>query len=126
MPPTTAVIIDDQDDIRFLIKQILELSGDGLRVIAEAPDGQSALDVLREMSDDVPTVVVTDWMMPGMNGIETSIAIKAQRPDIRIILCSAFGDAALREEAAAAGIDLVMSKDQIVDMPRQIHEMLQA
>ena len=121
---TTALIIDDHQDIRVLIKYVLELSGDQTTVVAEAADGQAALDWLQESSADIPNVVVVDWMMPGLNGIETSIAIKADRPQTRIILCSAFGDAELHAAAADAGIDLVMSKEQIGEIPDRIRELL--
>ncbi len=121
---TTALIIDDHDDIRVLIKYVLELSDDRTTVVAEAADGQAALDWLQGSATDIPHVVVVDWMMPGLNGIETSIAIKADRPQTRIILCSAFGDDQLHEAAADAGIDLVMSKEQIGEIPDRIRELL--
>lgn len=120
---TTALIIDDHPDIRLLMRHVIELSGHGVDVIAEAEDGQAALDVLLGLDPDTPTVVVTDWMMPGMDGIEVSVLIKADRPAVRIILCSAYGDAAMERTALDAGIDLVISKEQIGELPARILEL---
>jgi two-component system nitrate/nitrite response regulator NarL len=121
--PTTAVIIDDHADIRLLIRQIIELSGDEVTVVAEAADGMSALAALDLLDASVPTVVVTDWMMPGMDGIEVSVAIKADRPRTRIILCSAYGDPQMEQDALAAGVDVVLSKEHIADLPSRIIQL---
>lgn len=116
----TTMVVDDQDDIRFLIRTLLETAGDGIVVIAEAPDGPTALDLLRTHD---PEIIVLDWMMPGMNGIDTATEINRERPGTRIILCSAFGDDVLRREAEAAGIARFVPKEEIGTIPELIREL---
>ncbi|MFC4173885.1 response regulator [Microvirga sp. GCM10011540] len=81
---TTILVVDDE----FLITDILvdALEEEGFRVLT-APNGRKALEVLNK---EVPALVVTDFMMPLMNGLELAQAIKAN-PDwaqIPIILLS--------------------------------------
>jgi DNA-binding NarL/FixJ family response regulator len=121
--PVTAFVIDDQDDIRFLISQQIKLSGDGVEVVAEAADGETALQMLRDMDEGVPTVVVLDWMMPGLNGVETAKAIRKARPGVRIILCSAFDGDAVQDQASDAGIDMFLPKEQISEIPALIKQL---
>ena len=84
------LIVDDQEDIRHLIRMIVERANRGLFVTGEAADGQRALDQLDEAD---PSVVVLDQMMPGMNGLETAALIRERRPGQPMILCSAYLDA---------------------------------
>ncbi|MEE8601900.1 response regulator transcription factor [Euzebya tangerina] len=121
---TTTIVIDDQPDIRFLISQMIELSDDTLQVVAEAGTGEDAVRLIKAMdSDDIPEVVVTDWMMPGMNGLETVAQIRQQRPNARFIMCSAFADDSLEAEAREAGVDRFLSKDRIDQIPAAIREL---
>lgn len=122
----TAIVVDDQEDIRFLVRHLIELDGEDLQVIAEAPDGATCLAILDGTAPPDPEVVVIDWMMPGMNGIETALQIRERRPGARIILCSAFGDPTLEAEAVAAGIDRFLSKEHIADIPGTIRELATA
>lgn len=126
MPRTTTIVVDDQDDIRFLIRHLIELADGDLQVIAEAADGESCLRMLEGFPDSDPEVVVIDWMMPGLNGIETALRIRRTRPNARIILCSAFGDPTLEAEALEAGIDRFLSKERISEIPDTIKALTRA
>lgn len=123
MARTTTIVVDDQEDIRFLIRHLIELAEGDLQVIAEAEDGESCLRMLEEFDTGEPEVVVIDWMMPGLNGIETALRIRQTRPDARIILCSAFGDPTLEAEALEAGIDRFLSKERISEIPEAIRAL---
>ena len=68
----TVLVVDDEDDIRELVRINLEL--DGHRVICAA-DGDEALDALRR---DAPDLVLLDVMMPGLDGWEVLGSIKAE------------------------------------------------
>lgn len=124
MPTISTVVVDDQDDIRFLIRHLIELANGDLEVIAEAPDGETCLRMLDELGDDLPDIVVIDWMMPGLNGIDTAMRIREIKPRARIILCSAFGDPTLEREARAAGIDYFLSKERIGEIPETIRRLV--
>ena len=68
----TVLVVDDEDDIRELVRINLEL--DGHRVVCAA-DGDEALDAMRR---DAPDLVLLDVMMPGLDGWEVLGAIKAE------------------------------------------------
>ncbi len=62
--PVTVLVVDDEEPLRNLVRQYLEREGFG---VLTAPDGVTALDLARRHA---PTVVVLDWMLPGLDGLE--------------------------------------------------------
>ena len=71
------LIVDDQKDIRYLIRIIIEAANQGLFVLGEAADGPEAVRRAEELD---PQVIVFDQMMPGMTGLEAAQAIRQSRP----------------------------------------------
>jgi len=111
------LIVDDEEDIRTLIRLIIQSENKGLFVAGEAVDGLEALDTIDAID---PSVVVLDEMMPGMNGIEAAKEMLARRPDQIIILCTAYLDAELRQKAEAAGIRLCLRKEEFALIPEAL------
>jgi CheY-like chemotaxis protein len=109
-----ALIVDDQDDIRLLMRIIVGAAGGGLFVKGEAASGQQALDRLDEVD---PDVVLIDEMMPGMSGVETAVRILERRPSQAIVMCTAHVDAHLLERARAAGIERCIEKEAFEQVP---------
>jgi DNA-binding NarL/FixJ family response regulator len=107
MTPITVLVVDDQPDLRLLMRTMITASNDGLECADEAASGEEAVAYL-EASD--VTVVVLDQMMPGMTGLEAAEKILARRPDQRIILFSAYLDDHLRRDARALGIKACVDK----------------
>ena len=77
------MIVDDHEDLRDLIRRRVEEAGHTL--IASATNGPEAL--LR-VEDDVPDIMILDYMMPGMTGEEVARDLRARFPDLKIIACS--------------------------------------
>ncbi len=123
MDSIATMIVDDEPDIRMLMRMTLDAANEGLFVCGEAADGQQALDVAREL---VPDVVVVDQRMPGMSGLETAVALRANRPDQRIVLCSAFLDGELRAEGEQVGIRGFVNKRDIGQLPDVIRALVAA
>jgi DNA-binding NarL/FixJ family response regulator len=98
-------VVDDTAHVRKMLVQMLELSG--FDVVGQAASGHEALAAV-EGAD--PEVVVVDYKMPGIDGIATAREIRAHRPDQAIILYTAYLDAALEEQAEAAGVSLCVGK----------------
>ena len=98
-------VVDDADQVREMLVQMLELSG--FDVVGAAASGPEAVEKVPAAD---PDVVVTDYKMPDMDGITVARAIRAQRPDQAIILYTAYLDAALEREAKAAGVAMCVSK----------------
>jgi CheY-like chemotaxis protein len=105
---TSVLIVDDQEDIRILVRALIR--SDGFVVAGEAASGEEAL-VEVERTD--PEVIVLDQMMPGMTGLETARQILERRPDQRILLFSAYLSDEIREEAAAVGVTDCLTKDAV-------------
>lgn len=82
------VLADDHAVVRKGIREFLEEEGD-IEVVGEAADGQEALALAVEHS---PDVAVLDIQMPHMNGIEVTRRIKAERPDVRVLVLTAYDD----------------------------------
>ena len=108
------LIVDDEDDIRTLIRLIIQAANEGLFVAGEAADGLEALSKVDEVD---PIVIVIDQMMPGMCGIDTAKKMLEGRPDRIIILCTAFLDDELRVKAEQAGIKLCLRKEEFGLIP---------
>ena len=81
----TILVVDDEQNIRFLYKE--ELEEDGYQVLT-ATNGEEALQKLKKQ---VPDLIILDIKMPRMDGIELMRKIKDDNGDIPIILCSAYG-----------------------------------
>ena len=80
------MIVDDEENIRFLYKE--ELEEDGFTVEL-AKNGQEALD---KLSNFKPDLITLDIKMPGMDGIETLKRIRESERHLPIIMCSAYGE----------------------------------
>ncbi len=79
------LLVDDEVDFITTLAERLELRGVEARVVH---DGESAL---KAVSDNVPQVMVLDVMMPGMKGIDVLQRVKAEHPDVRVILLTGQG-----------------------------------
>lgn len=82
------LLAEDHKIVREGTRQLLEQTAD-FRVIGEASDGEEAVQLTAALR---PDVVVLDVRMPKMSGIECARAIKAQQPDVRILILSAHDD----------------------------------
>lgn len=92
----TILIVEDQTLMRQGLKTILDLEP-GLKVVSEASDGESGM---RQALALRPDVILMDVQMPGMNGIEATLAICAAWPEARIIILTTFS----RDEYVYQGV----------------------
>jgi PAS domain S-box-containing protein len=102
----TVLLIDDEASIRHVLTRGLQRLG--FQVTA-MEDPQGAIEMLRDDPQRFDAVV-TDFDMPGMNGIETAQRIQHLRRDLPIVLCSGFLDAQVSEAAIVAGVARILSK----------------
>jgi len=79
-----ALVIDDEPSARFTLSQLLQDAG---YIVRTASDGLSGLRVLRECA---PDLVLTDMLMPGLNGAGVIISAKRERPQARIVAMSGY------------------------------------
>ena len=117
--PIRVMVVDDTDHVRRMLTSMLSL--DGFEVVGNAAGGSQAIDNV-EQAD--PDVVVIDYKMPGMDGLDTARGIRAARPDQVMILYTAYIDDKLEQEAAAAGISLCVGKvEGLASLEREISRL---
>jgi two-component system, response regulator YesN len=117
------MIVDDQEDVRLLLRLLINMANDGLFVQGEAGGGAEAL---ARLDEDDPIVIVLDQMMPDMNGLETAAEIRSRRPDQIIILCSAYLDRDVIEQAHAVGVRFCVGKEEVRSLPDIIRAAVDA
>jgi len=101
------LIVDDEEDMRFLLSVVINTENRGLQVVGEADSGHASLTVHGELEIDV---VVMDQRMPGMSGIEAARQLLVTEPDLPILIYSAFIDGRLRAEAKEVGVRYCIEK----------------
>ena len=120
MPPAI-LIVDDEPDVRKVVRSVLE--ADGYQV-AEAADGPAALSLLHAIGGPRgPQLVVLDVMMPGIDGLEVCRRIPHDR--MKVLMLTARDDAETRAAADDAGADRYMTKPfSAVDLLDTVRELL--
>ncbi|MFT4416810.1 response regulator transcription factor [Fredinandcohnia humi] len=83
------LIVDDEILIRQGIKYYLDWEEEGFQIVGEASNGKEALELIEKSN---PHIVITDIVMPIMDGEELTKEIKANYPDIEVIILSSFGE----------------------------------
>jgi CheY-like chemotaxis protein len=111
---TRTLIVDDEEDMRILLRSTIEAANNGLVVTGEAANGHEALQQWRETQ---PDVIVLDHRMPGLSGLETAGRILAEDPDQTIVLFSAHLSPETRQEAEKLGVRHCLLKDAIFELP---------
>ena len=101
------LLVDDQRLMRDGLRTLLELEPD-LRVVAEAENGQQALEIYRQHA---PDVVLMDIRMPVMDGVEATHRLRESDPDARIIILTTFDDDEYVFDALRAGALGYLLKD---------------
>jgi DNA-binding NarL/FixJ family response regulator len=104
-PAIRVLVVDDTDHVRRMLTTMLSV--DGFEVVGGAASGQSAID---EIASAEPDVVVIDYKMPAMDGLETARRIREQRPHQHVILYTAFADPDVEAAAADIGVAVCLGK----------------
>lgn len=114
------MVVDDQADVRFLVRMLLEDAGGDFVVVGEA-DGVDSL--LERIDEADPAIVLMDARMPRVDGFQAAPLVHERRPDQVIVLLTGLDDDAVRERAKAAGIAEVVSKDDFDALPQVLRRV---
>jgi DNA-binding NarL/FixJ family response regulator len=116
------LIADDHAIVREGLKQILSQTPD-MVVVAEASNGQEALDKLARNSIDL---IVLDIAMPGKDGLDVLSEIMSKRPQLRVLILSMYPGEQYAVRVLKAGASGYLTKesapDELVKAIRQISE----
>lgn len=109
------LVVDDQPSIRMLIGELFSEIG---ATVYEAENGTMALDLFKKHSIDC---ILLDLKMPDMTGIEVLRGIREMSPDVPVILITAYIEPHIAEEANKLGVSKLLSKPfDIHDMKKEV------
>jgi two-component system response regulator NreC len=101
------ILADDHRIVREGLRSLIEEQPD-MEVVAEAEDGQAAVQLVQEL---VPDVVIMDVSMPGVNGIMAAHQVIARYPDVKVIALSMHADKQFVMKMLDAGASGYLLKD---------------
>jgi DNA-binding NarL/FixJ family response regulator len=107
MSPIEILLADDHTLLRAGVRSLLE-DLDGIRVVAEAGDGQEAIRLVEALR---PRILLTDITMPGMSGLELAANVSRRYPETRVVILSMHNDEEYVLRAVTAGASGYLLKD---------------
>jgi two-component system, response regulator, stage 0 sporulation protein F len=110
------ILVDDDPEVLRLLRLIITSLATGYTIRA-----YTQADVALEQAMQQPTpLIITDYNLPGMNGLQLTAAVKARAPATRVVLISASISPDLERRARDRGVDYVVRKPFQVDPLIQI------
>jgi DNA-binding NarL/FixJ family response regulator len=104
-------LVEDNDVFREALELLLGLRPE-IEIVAALPDGHDAVDMCRELR---PEVVLMDYRLPGLDGVQTTAAIVSACPGTAVIALTASANARERGALIEAGAVACLTKDQALD-----------
>jgi CheY-like chemotaxis protein len=105
------LVVDDEPDVEVLFRQQFRRDLRGGRFTMEfAQSAPIALQRLNDAGDRSLILILSDINMPGMSGLELLPKARATRPDVPIIMITAYGDAETKRKALEGGAEALLTK----------------
>jgi CheY-like chemotaxis protein len=105
------LVVDDEPDVEALFRQHFRRDLRAGRFTMEfAPSGDAALQRIDDCAGVSLILILSDVNMPGMSGLELLPRAKAARPDVPVIMITAYGDAETKRMALEAGAEALFTK----------------
>lgn len=119
--PIRVLLADDHAVVRAGIRQFLD-QADDIEVIAEADDGEAAVNLIKELE---PDVVVLDIQMPVMSGIEVTRWVRTEQRDVGVLILTAYDDdpyvMAVLQAGANGYVLKTASPREIIQAVKDVH-----
>ncbi len=109
--PVRVVLVEDNEVFREALELMLGMREE-IEVVAAVGDGAAAVAATLEHR---PDVVLMDYRMPGLDGVEATTQLLAQLPDLRVVALTASADDDQRRALLAAGAVACLGKDEELD-----------
>jgi DNA-binding NarL/FixJ family response regulator len=109
--PIEVVLVEDNDVFREALELMLDVTPD-IRVVASIPDGETALTVCPEVD---PDVVLVDYRLPGLDGVETTAGLRAACSRASVVVLTATADTGEVQALLEAGAVSCLTKDRGLD-----------
>ena len=114
------LIVDDEPDVAEMFRQRFRREArHGTYVLHFATSGEEALDKLANGVRPALIVILSDINMPGMDGLSLLREIKTRRPDLPVMMVTAYGDDERRRQATEAGALQFLSKPVDFDLLKE-------
>ncbi len=118
----TILVVEDEPALRQLIRTVLSTHG---YTVLDAPDGTTAVRLGREHAGTIH-LLLTDVILPGMNGLEIARELSGVRPDVRVLFISGYARDTALAQGSLPGTSFLhkpFSPDALV---QKVHEVLRA
>ena len=110
--PTRILLVEDNQVFREALELLLGMRA-GVEVVASIADGSSAVSACDTYR---PDVVLMDYRLPGMDGVQATAAVKQAYPEIAVVCLTASANAREIDALYAAGATTCLTKDQELDV----------
>jgi CheY-like chemotaxis protein len=116
------LVVDDEPDVESLFRQQFRRDLKSGRFTMEfAPSAPAALARVADVADPSLILILSDINMPGMTGLEMLPKVRSQRPEVPVIMITAYGDAETRRKAIENGAVGLLTKP--IDFALLRHEI---
>ena len=112
------VVADDLPGARLLVRAVAESLG--YDVVGEAVDGEEACEAVMWLE---PDVVVMDWQMPRMDGLQATRVLLERMPELKVVAYSAIDGAAIGELFRAAGAVAHVGKGDVIQLESVLSDL---
>ena len=116
----TILVVEDAAPLRDLVCQALSVSG---CTVLSAPEAQEALRILSQQKG-VIDLLITDVIMPGMNGPALAKQVRAMRPETKILYMTGYSGEFVRSDMLIPGVSFIQKPFTPADLRRKIRKML--
>ena len=114
------LVVDDEPDVADLFRQRFRRDArQGKYVMHFAASGEQALELLKDEIQPELIVILSDINMPGMDGLELLGEIKQRRPDLPVMMVTAYGDDERRRRASELGASEFINKPVDFDQSKE-------
>ncbi len=109
--PIRILLVEDNDVFREALELLLGMRAD-IEVVGAIGDGAAAADACRKVK---PDVVIMDYRLPGLDGVQATIAVREACPDVGVVALTASANEREIEALYAAGASACLTKDRELD-----------